>query len=281
MDLKGDDLGANWDPPDIRAEHRRPGREMRATMVELAVESTTRRWRPISKARAGCRHLRRLIRKGTFCMTFVPVLRLGLQEQGRAADAERRRGLPAEPAGRPPIQRFAPGATRPRPAISSATPMTPSRCRPAFKIMNDPFVGSLTFTRIIRQIGRATMLNSTARASASASGRMMMMHAINREEIDEAFAGDIIALAGLKDTTTGTRSAIRTKPVVPETMTFPEPVIEIAIEGRKTKNDQEKMASGWPVWRRGSVLPRRDRPEKGQTIMKGMGELHLDIIVDR
>ncbi len=112
-------------------------------------------------------------------------------------------------------------------------------------------------------------------------GRMMMMHAINREEIDEAFAGDIIALAGLKDTTTGDTLCDPQKPVVLETMTFPEPVIEIAIEP-KTKNDQEKMGHGLqrlaaedPSFRVETDI------ESGQTIMRGMGELHLDILVDR
>ena len=112
-------------------------------------------------------------------------------------------------------------------------------------------------------------------------GRMMMMHAINREEIDEAFAGDIIALAGLKDTTTGDTLCDPQKPVVLETMTFPQPVIEIAVEP-KTKNDQEKMAAGLArlAAEDPSFRVETDR-ESGQTIMKGMGELHLDILVDR
>ena len=110
---------------------------------------------------------------------------------------------------------------------------------------------------------------------------MMMMHAINREEIDEAFAGDIIALAGLKDTTTGDTLCDPQKPVVLETMTFPQPVIEIAVEP-KTKNDQEKMAAGLArlAAEDPSFRVETDR-ESGQTIMKGMGELHLDILVDR
>ena len=110
---------------------------------------------------------------------------------------------------------------------------------------------------------------------------MMMMHAINREEIEEAFAGDIIALAGLKDTTTGDTLCDPVKSVVLETMTFPEPVIEIAVEP-KTKNDQEKMAAGLArlAAEDPSFRVETDR-ESGQTIMKGMGELHLDILVDR
>jgi elongation factor G len=110
---------------------------------------------------------------------------------------------------------------------------------------------------------------------------MMMMHSNNREEIEEAFAGDIIALAGLKETTTGDTLCDPNKPVVLETMTFPEPVIEIAVEP-KTKNDQEKMSQGLarlaaedPSFRVETDI------ESGQTIMKGMGELHLDILVDR
>ena len=152
----------------------------------------------------------------------------------------------------------------------------------AFKIMNDPFVGSLTFTRIYSgQLKKGdTLLNST-KGKKERVGRMMMMHSINREEIDEAFSGDIIALAGLKDTTTGDTLCAVNDPVVLETMTFPDPVIEIAVEP-KTKADQEKMSAGLarlaaedPSFRVETDL------ESGQTIMKGMGELHLDILVDR
>ena len=110
---------------------------------------------------------------------------------------------------------------------------------------------------------------------------MMMMHSIDREEITEGFAGDIIALAGLKDTTTGDTLSAINEPVILETMTFPEPVIEIAVEP-KTKADQERMSTGLgrlaaedPSFRVETDL------ESGQTIMKGMGELHLDILVDR
>ena len=152
----------------------------------------------------------------------------------------------------------------------------------AFKIMNDPFVGSLTFTRIYSgKLAKGdAMLNATKQRKERV-GRMMMMHAIEREEISEAFAGDIIALGGLKETTTGDTLCDPAQPVVLETMTFPVPVIEIAVEP-KTKADQEKMgialarlAAEDPSFRVETDL------ESGQTIMKGMGELHLDILVDR
>ena len=152
----------------------------------------------------------------------------------------------------------------------------------AFKIMDDPFVGSLTFCRIYSgklETGQ-NLLNST-RDKRERVGRMLLMHSNNREDIKEAFAGDIIALAGLKDTRTGDTLCDPNKsPVILEKMTFPEPVIEIAIEP-KSKADQEKLgvALGKMVAEDPSFTVFTDQ-ESGQTIMKGMGELHLDIKVD-
>jgi len=148
--------------------------------------------------------------------------------------------------------------------------------------MNDPFVGSLTFTRIYSGvISKGDGILNSTKGKKERVGRMMMMHSNSREEIDWAAAGDIIALAGLKETTTGDTLCDPAKPVVLETMTFPDPVIEIAVEP-KTKADQEKMSQGLarlaaedPSFRVETDL------ESGQTIMKGMGELHLDILVDR
>jgi elongation factor G len=152
----------------------------------------------------------------------------------------------------------------------------------AFKIMDDPFVGSLTFCRIYSgklETG-VSLLNST-RDKRERVGRMLLMHSNNREDVKEAFAGDIIALAGLKDTRTGDTLCDPLKsPVILEKMNFPEPVIEIAIEP-KSKADQEKLgvALGKMVAEDPSFTVFTDQ-ESGQTIMKGMGELHLDIKVD-
>ncbi|MDB5447582.1 MAG: fusA [Phenylobacterium sp.] len=152
----------------------------------------------------------------------------------------------------------------------------------AFKIMDDPFVGSLTFCRIYSgklETGMG-LLNST-RDKKERVGRMLLMHSNNREDIKEAFAGDIVALAGLKDTRTGDTLCDPTKsPVILEKMIFPEPVIEIAIEP-KSKADQEKLgvALAKMVAEDPSFTVFTDQ-ESGQTIMKGMGELHLDIKVD-
>ncbi|MBB3810814.1 elongation factor G [Pseudochelatococcus contaminans] len=151
----------------------------------------------------------------------------------------------------------------------------------AFKIMDDPFVGTITFSRIYSGVLRAgdSVLNST-RDKKERIGRMLLMHANNREDIKEAHAGDIVALAGLKEVRTGDTLCDTAKPVILERMEFPEPVIEIAIEP-KSKADQEKLGIAL------SKLAAEDPSfrvstdsESGQTILKGMGELHLDIKVD-
>ena len=152
----------------------------------------------------------------------------------------------------------------------------------AFKIMNDPYVGSLTFIRIysgVLEAGKSIM--NTVKDKRERVGRMLLMHSNSREDVKEARAGDILALAGLKDTTTGDTLSDPDDQVILERMEFPDPVIEISVEP-KTQSDQEKMgvalnrlAAEDPSFRVSSDL------ESGQTIIKGMGELHLEIIVDR
>ena len=151
----------------------------------------------------------------------------------------------------------------------------------AFKIMDDPFVGSLTFCRIYsgKLESGSTLLNSP-RDRKERVGRMLLMHANHREDIKEAYAGDIIALAGLKEARTGDTLCDPQKPVILEKMEFPDPVIEIAVEP-KTKGDQEKL--GVALSRLAAEDPSfrvSTDQESGQTILKGMGELHLDIKVD-
>src|SRR5262249_18783296 len=152
----------------------------------------------------------------------------------------------------------------------------------AFKIMTDPFVGSLTFARVYSGVLEAgSYAQNTVKDQRERIGRMLEMHANDRKDIKEARTGDIIALAGLKDTTNGDTLCDAQKPIVLERMEFPDPVIEVAVEP-KTKADQEKM---------GVALARlaQEDPsfrvtvdhESGQTVIKGMGELHLEIIVDR
>ena len=152
----------------------------------------------------------------------------------------------------------------------------------AFKIMNDPFVGSLTFVRIYSGVVETgDTLRNTVKDRRERVGRMLLMHSNSREDLKEARAGDIVALAGLKNTTTGDTLSDPSAPVVLERMIFPEPVIEVAVEP-KTKGDQEKMSLA--LARLAAEDPSfkvSSDPESGQTIIKGMGELHLEILVDR
>jgi len=152
----------------------------------------------------------------------------------------------------------------------------------AFKIMNDQHVGSLTFVRIYSgTVRQGDTVENTVKGRKERIGRMLLMHANSREQIEEAAAGDIVALVGLKDTTTGDTLCIPSAPVILERMEFPDPVIEVAVEP-KTKADQEKM--GIALQRLAAEDPSfrvSSDDESGQTVIAGMGELHLDILVDR
>ena len=279
-----EDLGASWTVQDIRPELADKAAEMRAALVELAVEQDDDVMEAFLEGEEPDEAtLRRLIRLGTLNMSFVPVLcgsafkNKGVQPLLNAVIDF----LPG-PLDVPAYTGFAPGdATETRDIERNADDAEPLSGL-AFKIMNDPFVGSLTFLRIYSGTLKKgdSILNST-KGKKERVGRMMMMHSNNREEIEEAFAGDIVALAGMKETTTGDTICDTAKPVVLETMTFPDPVIEIAVEP-KSKNDQEKMSAG--LQRLAAEDPSfqvSSDPESGQTIMRGMGELHLDILVDR
>ncbi|WP_375691654.1 elongation factor G [Pseudooceanicola sp. LIPI14-2-Ac024] len=280
----GEDLGAGWVRQPIRDDLKDVADEWRANMIENAVEMDDAAMEAyLEGEEPDVPTMRKLIRKGCLSLSFVPVL---------AGSAFKNKGV--QPLLNAVID-FLPGPLD-VPAYTGFSPDDETETRNierhasdeepfsglAFKIMNDPFVGSLTFTRIYSGVIKKgdSMMNST-KGKRERVGRMMMMHSNDREEIEEAFAGDIIALAGLKETTTGDTLCDPQKQVVLETMTFPDPVIEIAIEP-KTKNDQEKMSQGLqrlaaedPSFRVETDL------ESGQTIMKGMGELHLDILVDR
>ncbi|WP_299781018.1 elongation factor G [uncultured Roseobacter sp.] len=281
---QGEDLGASWIKAPIRDSLKDMADEWRGKMIEAAVEmDDDAMMEYLEGNEPDVPTLRALLRKGTLEIAFVPVLggsafkNKGVQPLLNAVIDY----LPS-PLDVVDYMGFKPGDEEETRNIARRADDNMAFAGLAFKIMNDPFVGSLTFTRIYSGVLNKgdTMLNST-KEKKERVGRMMMMHSNNREEIEEAFAGDIIALAGLKDTTTGDTLCAVNDPVVLETMTFPDPVIEIAVEP-KTKNDQEKMSQGLarlaaedPSFRVETDL------ESGQTIMKGMGELHLDILVDR
>ena len=276
-----EDLGANYEYVDIPEDLKETAEKYRSEMVELAVEQDEEVLvKYLDGEEPDEETLNKCIRKGTINFEFVPIL---------TGSAFKNKGVqPLLDA----VVNFMPDPSE----VQQATGIVPGKEEDevrnasddesfsalAFKVANDPFVGSLTFTRIYSgklETG-STILNSV-KDEKERIGRMLLMHANNREDIKVAYAGDIVAIAGLKDTITGETLSDTQKPIILESMDFPDPVIEIAVEP-KTKVDQEKM---------GEALARlaKEDPsfrvtsdeESGQTVIKGMGELHLDIIVDR
>tara|TARA_R110002049_G_scaffold6016_2_gene39459 strand:- start:250 stop:2367 length:2118 start_codon:yes stop_codon:yes gene_type:complete len=281
---EGEDLGASWVKAPIRDSLKAKADASREKLIEAAVEQDDDAMEAYLEGNEpDVKTLRALIRKACLNLSFVPVLggsafkNKGVQNLLNAVVDY----LPS-PLDVVDYMGFKPGDETETRNIARRADDEMAFSGLAFKIMNDPFVGTLTFTRIYSGVLSKgdNMINST-KGGKERVGRMMMMHSNDREEISEAFAGDIIALGGLKNTTTGDTLCSPQEPVVLETMTFPEPVIEIAIEP-KTKGDQEKMSLALqrlsaedPSFRVETDI------ESGQTIMKGMGELHLDILVDR
>ncbi len=280
----GEDLGASWERRPVRDSLKDKAEEMRAEMVEMAVEMDDDAMEAYLEGNEpDVDTLRKLIRKGTLEMAFVPILagsafkNKGVQQLLNAVIDY----LPS-PLDVVDYMGFAPGdETETRNIPRRADDDMPFSAL-AFKIMNDPFVGTLTFTRIYSgTLSKGDAFLNSTKGKKERVGRMMMMHSSEQVPIEEAFAGDIIALAGLKQTTTGDTLCSVSDPVVLETMTFPDPVIEIAVEP-KTKADQEKMSAGLARLAAEDPSFRVETDfESGQTIMKGMGELHLDILVDR
>ena len=278
---RDEQLGAQFDEIEIPAEYADKAAELRAAMIEMAVEEDDAAMEAYLDGgkEPSIEELQKLIRKGTIGFKFVPVMcgsafkNKGVQPLLDAVIAY----LPS-PLDIPPVKGIVPGKETEveRPADDNA-PFAGL----AFKIMDDPFVGSITFMRVYS--GAVTsgsgVLNSV-KDKQERIGRMLLMHANSREDVKEANAGDIVALAGLKLTTAGETLCDPNNPVILERMEFPDPVIEVAIEP-KTKGDQEKM--GMALVRLAQEDPSfrvTTDQESGQTILKGMGELHLEIKVD-
>ena len=277
----GEALGASFSYEDIPADLVDKANEYREKLVELAVEQDDDAMEAyLDGTEPDEKTLKACIRKGTINNVFVPVL---------CGTAFKNKGVqPMLDA----VVEYLPspldiGVTKGVKVDSDDEEnREPSDEAPfsalAFKIMNDPFVGSLTFARIYSgRVESGSYVKNSVKDKRERVGRMLLMHSNDREEISEAFAGDIVAFVGMKDTTTGDTICDMQEPVVLERMEFPEPVIEIAIEP-KTKADQEKMSTA--LQRLAAEDPSfrvSVDHESGQTIMRGMGELHLDILVDR
>ena len=266
---------------DIPADLKDKAEEYHNQLVEMAVEQDEQAMEDYLEGKeVSIETLKKCIRKGTLASDFVPVL-CGTAFKNKGVQPLLDAVIDYLPS---PMDVQAIEGTKP--GTEEVITRKPSDTEPlsalAFKIMNDPFVGSLTFTRIYSGVMNAgSYIYNSVKDKKERIGRMLLMHANKRDDIKEAYAGDIIALAGLKDTTTGDTLCDSSNPIVLENMVFPDPVIELAVEP-KTKVDVEKM--GLALSRLAMEDPSfkvSSDPESGQTIIKGMGELHLDIIVDR
>ncbi len=277
---KDEALGAEFFYEEIPADLAAEAAKYRSELIELAVEQDDEAMEAYLEGNEpDVATLKKLIRKGTLSHKFVPVVcgsafkNKGVQPLLDAVVDYLPSPLDIEDVQGVKMDSLEPDS---RPATDEA-PFSAL----AFKVMNDPFVGSLTFIRIYSgSLLKGTYLNSV-KDKKEKVGRMLEMHANERKDVDEAFAGDIIALAGMKETTTGDTLCATNAPIILERMEFPEPVIELSVEP-KTKADQEKM--GIALNRLSAEDPSfrvSTDHESGQTIIKGMGELHLDIIVDR
>jgi len=274
-------LGASFHDEEIPADLLDQAKEYHEKLVEQAVELDEGAMEGYLEGKQPSQEtIKALVRKGTIHNIFVPILcGSAFKNKGVQPMLDAVVDYLPSPVDVPPMKGidFKTGGEVTR-APSDTEPLSML----AFKIMNDPFVGSLTFCRIYS--GKAetgTTLLNTVKDKKERIGRMLLMHANHREDIKEAYTGDIVALAGLKDVTTGDTLCDPAKPVILERMEFPEPVIEVAVEP-KTKGDQEKL--GVALHRLAQEDPSfrvSVDHESGQTIIKGMGELHLDIIVDR
>ena len=278
---KDETLGAEYVEAEIPADMTDAAQAARESLVLAAVEHDDAVLEAFLEGEEpDASALRRCIRKGALAGAFVPVLN---------GSAFKNKGvqplldsvvdyLPA-PSDVAAVEGVAPKTDEP---VSRASADDEPFSALAFKIMNDKYVGSLTFARVysgVLESGSAVV--NTIKGKRERIGRMLAMHANHREDIKEARAGDIVALCGLKNTTTGDTLCDSAAPVVLEKIEFPEPVIEVAVEP-KTKADQERIAAalGRLAMEDPSFKVSVDG-ESGQTIIKGMGELHLDIIVDR
>ena len=279
-------LGAEFKYEDIPDDLKDQAEEYRTRLIDLAVEQDDAIMEKYLDGQDITeQELVSCIRKGTLDSIFVPVL-LGtaFKNKGVQPLLDAVINYMPSPIDRGNVKGIEYGTQDDKePKADSRPPQSDAPFSAlAFKVMNDPYVGNLTFARIYSgTLEAGSYVLNSVKDNKERCGRMLLMHSNNREEIEEAAAGDIIAIVGLKDTTTGDTLCDPKTPIILERMEFPDPVIEIAVEP-KSKADQEKMATG--LQRLAAEDPSfriNVDHETGQTIISGMGELHLEIIVDR
>ena len=279
---KDESLGAEFEYKDIPEDLAEQAAEYREKLIETAVEQDDDAMEAYLEGNEPDEAtLKKCIRQGTLAGDFVPVL-TGSAFKNKGVQPLLDAVVDFMPAPTDVAAIKGVAADDEEKEIERNNSDEEPFAALAFKIMNDPFVGNLGFIRIYSgKLEAGSSVMNTVKGKRERIGRMLLMHSNNREEIKEAFAGDIVAVVGLKDTTTGDTLCDPASQVILERMEFPDPVIEVAVEP-KTKADQEKMgvalnrlAAEDPSFRVTSDV------ESGQTVIKGMGELHLEILVDR
>ena len=276
----GDDLGANFEYLEIPDELKEKAAKYRAELIDIASEMDDAVMEKyLNGEEPSIEELKMCIRKGTIEFKFVPVLcGSAFKNKGVQTLLDAVVDYLPSPIDIPDITGEDENGKELKRAKKDDAPFSGI----AFKIMTDPFLGSITFVRIYSgKLESGSFILNSIKDKKERVGRMLRMHANSREDIKSARAGDIIAIPGLKDTTTGETLCDEKHIIILERMEFPEPVISLAIEP-KTKADQDKMSTaiGRLVSEDPSLKVEVDH-ESGQTILKGMGELHLEIIVDR
>ena len=279
---KDEDLGANWDEIEIPDDLIAQAKEYQHYLMEAVAEIDDRLLtRYIEEGFLGEEDLKEGIRIGTINLEFTPVLcGSAFKNKGVQPLLDAVVDYLPSPMDLPPLQGFKPGHE------DETMERKPNDDEPfsaiAFKIMSDPYVGKLTYFRVYSgTVDKGDTVMTSTRGKKERFGRLLRMHAASQEDIDAVFTGDIVAAIGMKATRTGDTLCAIDSPIVLESMTFPEPVISVAIEP-KTKSDQEKL--GEALQRLSEEDPTfvvHSDEETGQTIIAGMGELHLDVLVDR
>ena len=275
-------LGAKYEIDEIPAELREEAEHYREKMVESIAEQHDEL---LEKYLAGepleLGELKAALREATIAQKITPVMcGSAFKNKGVQPLLDAVVDYLPSPVDIPPVKGINPDDESfiERKAVGRAS----RSAALVFKIMTDPFVGQLAFFRVYSgHVDSGTAVLNTTKGNTERIGRLLQMHANKREEIKEVWAGDIGAAVGLRSVTTGDTICDRDKPIVLETMTFPEPVIAVAIEP-KTKVDQEKMGVALAkLMQEDPTFKVHTDPETNQTIIRGMGELHLEIIVDR
>lgn len=276
-----DDLGTRSDAQEIPAEYKDKAEELRNSLIEAVAELDEELMEKyLEGEEITIPELKAAIRKGTLNVEFYPVL---------VGSAFKNKGvqlvldavldyLPA-PTDVAAIKGILPDSNEE--VVRESTDDAPFSAL-AFKVMTDPYVGKLTFFRVYSgTLASGSYVKNSSKNKRERVGRILQMHANSREEISTVYAGDIAAAVGLKDTSTGDTLCDEKDTVILESMEFPEPVIDVAIEP-KSKADQDKMGIALAkLAEEDPTFRTQTNPETGQTIISGMGELHLDIIVDR